>query len=193
MELGLAPIVVAAVIMHLLTGTKIIDCNFGSKADRELLQSAQKAIGIAVTLIQALAFLFCGMYGQVSELGILGSILIVLQLLMAGIIVLLLDELLQKGYGLGSGTSLFIATNICSIILWQCFSPRSVASEEGPEYEGCVIALFHFLLTKPNKLNALYEAFFRTYAPNMLNLIATLLVGLLVNVFQVSISWKSVE
>jgi protein transport protein SEC61 subunit alpha len=58
-----------------------------------------------------------------------------------------------------------------------------VASEEGPEYEGCVIALFHFLLTKPNKLNALYEAFFRTYAPNMSNLIATVLVGLLVNVF----------
>ena len=105
---------------------------------------------------------------------------------MAGIIVLLLDELLQKGYGLGSGTSLFIATNICSIILWQCFSPRSVPSSEGPEFEGCVIALFHFLLTKPNKLNALYEAFFRAYAPNMSNLIATVLVGLLVNVFQVS-------
>ncbi len=77
MELGLAPIVTAAVFMHLLTGTKVIDCNLGNKSDRELLQSAQKAIGIAVTLIQALAFLFCGMYGQVADLGVLGSVLIV--------------------------------------------------------------------------------------------------------------------
>ena len=35
------------------------------------------------------------------------------QLLCAGLVVLLLDELLQKGSGLGSGISLFIATNIC--------------------------------------------------------------------------------
>ena len=30
----------------------------------------------------------------------------------AGILVMVLDELLSKGYGLGSGISLFIATNI---------------------------------------------------------------------------------
>jgi protein transport protein SEC61 subunit alpha len=35
------------------------------------------------------------------------------QLFFAGIIVICLDEMLQHGYGLGSGISLFIATNIC--------------------------------------------------------------------------------
>ena len=33
----------------------------------------------------------------------------------AALIVILLDELLQKGYGLGSGINLFIATNILPI------------------------------------------------------------------------------
>ena len=47
---------------------------------------------------------------------------------MAGLIVLLLDELLQKGYGLGSGISLFIATNICETIVWKSFSPATVSS-----------------------------------------------------------------
>jgi protein transport protein SEC61 subunit alpha len=95
-------------------------------------------------------------------LGAFNSILIVSQLLMAGVIVLLLDELIQKGYGLGSGTSLFIATNICCTILWKTFSPASVQSDQGKlEYEGCLIALFHLVLTRPNKLNAIYEAFFR--------------------------------
>jgi protein transport protein SEC61 subunit alpha len=95
------------------------------------------------------------MYGQVSDLGIVPSILIVAQLSIAGIIVLLLDELLQKGYGLGSGISLFIATNICEVILWKSFSPITIRTEQGAEFEGAVIALFHFLLTKQNKLSAL--------------------------------------
>jgi protein transport protein SEC61 subunit alpha len=38
--------------------------------------------------------------------------LIVLQLTISGFIVILLDDMLQKGYGLGSGVSLFIAVNI---------------------------------------------------------------------------------
>jgi len=52
------------------------------------------------------------MYGPVGQLGVGNAILIILQLFFAGIIVICLDELLQKGYGLGSGISLFIATNI---------------------------------------------------------------------------------
>jgi len=37
--------------------------------------------------------------------------LIVIQLMFAGAVVILLDDLLRKGYGLGSGISLFILTN----------------------------------------------------------------------------------
>jgi len=91
------------------------------------------------------------MYGPVGELGLVKSVLIVMQLFFAGFMVLMLDELLQKGYGLGSGISLFIATNICELILWKSFSPVTLRSDQGTEFEGCIIALFHFLLTKPNK------------------------------------------
>lgn len=60
-----------------------------------------------------------------------GHILTVAQLFFAGIIVICLDELLQNGYGLGSGISLFIATNICENIIWKAFSPYTVASARG--------------------------------------------------------------
>lgn len=53
------------------------------------------------------------------------------QLFVAGLIVSLLDELLQKGYGLGSGISLFIATNICETIVWKAFSPATVNTGRG--------------------------------------------------------------
>jgi protein transport protein SEC61 subunit alpha len=57
---------------------------------------------------------------------------------MAGIIVICLDELLQKGYGLGSGISLFIATNQCESIIWKAFSPTTVNTGRGAEFEaGC--------------------------------------------------------
>ena len=100
---------------------------------------------------------------------------------------ILLDELLQKGYGLGSGISLFIATNICEIILWKSFSPITIRTEQGAEFEGAIIALFHFLLTKENKIFALQQAFYRQNAPNISNLIATVIVVLIVIYFQVSI------
>jgi preprotein translocase subunit SecY len=54
-----------------------------------------------------------------------------MQLFCAGIIVICLDELLQKGYGLGSGISLFIATNICEQIIWKAFSPYTVTGVWG--------------------------------------------------------------
>lgn len=77
------------------------------------------------------------------------------QLFIAGIIVICLDELLQKGYGLGSGISLFIATNICESIIWKAFSPYTINGPRGAEFEGAVIALFHLLLTRVDRASLL--------------------------------------
>jgi protein transport protein SEC61 subunit alpha len=161
MELGISPIITSGMIMQLLAGAKIIQVNQSSREDRELFQSAQKLFGLIITFGEAIAYLFSGMYGPVHELGLINSVLIIAQLTFAGIMVILLDELLQKGYGLGSGISLFIATNICEIILWKSFSPVTIRTESGTEFEGAVIALFHFLITKPDKLQALKLAFYR--------------------------------
>ena len=108
------------------------------------------------------------------------------QLLCAGLVVLLLDELLQKGYGLGSGISLFIATNICETIVWKCFSPATINTGRGTEFEGAVIALFHLLATRTDKIRGLREAFYRQNLPNLTNLLATVLVFGIVIYFQVS-------
>ena len=193
MELGISPIITSSMIMQLLAGAKIIEVNMGSKADRELFQAAQKLFGIIITVGEALAYLLSGMYGPVGELGYVNSVLIIMQLSTAGIIVILLDELLQKGYGLGSGISLFIATNICEIILWKSFSPITIRTEQGAEFEGAIIALFHFLITKQNKFYALQQAFYRQNAPNISQLLATCLVVLVVIYFQVRFKFQSLR
>lgn len=66
-----------------------------------------------------------------STLGIFRICLIIGQLLGAGFIVILLDELLRKGYGLGSGISLFIVANTSEYIFWNLFSPVTLTSEYG--------------------------------------------------------------
>lgn len=88
-----------------------------------------------------------GMYGDLESIGTGNALLIIVQLFLAGLMVLTLDELLQKGYGLGSGISLFIATSICENIIWKAFSPTTMNTGRGTEFEGAIIALFHLLIT----------------------------------------------
>merc|ERR1719379_756376 len=88
MELGISPIITSGMVMQLLAG-------------------AQKLVGLLITVVQAVAYVVSGMYGDIKDLGSGNAVLIVLQLFFAGLIVVVLDELLQKGYGLGSAISLF--------------------------------------------------------------------------------------
>merc|ERR1712209_309698 len=183
MELGISPIVTSGLIMQLLAGAKLIEVGDTPK-ERALFSGAQKLFGMVITVGQAIVYVVSGMYGDVKDLGAGNAILIIIQLFFAGIIVIMLDELLQKGYGLGSGISLFIATNICESIVWKSFSPATINTGKGTEFEGAVIALFHLLATRQDKVRALREAFYRQNLPNLMNLFATVLIFGVVIYFQ---------
>ena len=123
MELGIGPIVTAGLILQLLAGSAMIKCNMSDPEDRGLFTIASKAFSIILTGVQASAYIISGMYGP--DLAGTTTIIIFLQLISAGIVVMLLDELVQKGWGLGSGISLFIMAGVAQNILWQTFSPQS--------------------------------------------------------------------
>lgn len=180
MELGISPIVTSGMIMQLLAGANLVEVDFSLKEDRALFGGAQKLFALIISLGQATVYVLTGLYGQPKDLGAGVCLLLILQLVVAGLIVILLDELLQKGYGLGSGISLFIATNICESIVWKAFSPTTVNTGRGPEFEGALVALFHLLFTWNDKSRALKEALYRDRLPNVMNLLATLLIFLVV-------------
>lgn len=52
------------------------------------------------------------------------------------------------------------------------------------EYEGAIIALLHSLVRKDNKFFSIQQAFYRDFAPNINNLLATVFIFLIVNYFQ---------
>lgn len=65
MDLGLAPIITAGMIMHFATASRIIQVNLRSKEDRELYQSALKVFALFIALVEAVVYLFQGQYGPV--------------------------------------------------------------------------------------------------------------------------------
>lgn len=122
MELGIGPIVTAGLILQLLAGSSIIECDMSNPEDRGLFTSASKVFSIVLTGIQATAYILSGMYGSLP-----GAVplIIFLQLVGAGIVVMLMDELVQKGWGLGSGISLFIMAGVAQSVVWDTFSPTT--------------------------------------------------------------------
>ncbi len=120
MELGIGPIVTAGLILQLLSGSAIIQCDMSNPEDRGLFTVASKFFSILLTGIQASAYIISGMYGALSGPT---TLVIFLQLLGAGVLVMLMDELIQKGWGLGSGISLFIMAGVAQNIFWQTFNP----------------------------------------------------------------------
>ncbi|MBN2153048.1 MAG: preprotein translocase subunit SecY [Candidatus Lokiarchaeota archaeon] len=119
-ELGIGPIVTAGLIMQLLQGSKLIKVDLTSPEDRALFTGTQKVMAIALTIFQIIAYLLAGAFGQ--NLTPDRITFIFLQLLASGIIIILLDEVIQKGWGIGSGVSLFIAAGVAGQILWSAFS-----------------------------------------------------------------------
>ena len=101
------------------------------------------------------------MSGQPKDPGADVCLFLIIQLIVDTLIVILLGELLQKGYGLGSGINLFVATNICKSIVWKAFSPTAVNFGRGSQFEGAVVSLFHLLFTWHDKGRALRDALWR--------------------------------
>src|SRR5215211_8847649 len=128
MELGIGPIVTAGLLMQLLKGSNLINLNFKNPDDRSLFTSATKIVTIVVIVVEGTLY-GASVYGPlVASPSIIP--IVVGQLIGASIIVMFLDELIQKGWGLGSGISLFIMAGVAQTILWSIFSP--LPAQDGP-------------------------------------------------------------
>lgn len=174
MELGTTPIITSGLIFQLLGGVQLLDVNFDVKTDRELFQSAQKLLAILISIAHAVAIVFSGLYGAPSDLGTGVVVLLILQLVAGGTFVILMNEILDKGYGFGDGISFFTTLSICQQVFWKAFSFTSTDYGRGPEYTGAVVAFFHYVWTRKSFKQALIESFFRTHLPNLFQVYATI-------------------
>ncbi len=183
MELGIQPIVTAAMVIQLLAGGGIIGVDYTDPNDRSLMSGVTKFFSILMTSLIAIAYIAGGVYGR--DLALDTALIIFLQLFLAGMVLILLDELLQKGWGIGSGISLFIAAGVAQKIVWNTASPLPFpATEEAGKATGALIAYVQSLFNGESPLVAfVYRP--RPDAPTMLALTATVIVFLVVIYFEV--------
>ncbi|TFG02658.1 MAG: preprotein translocase subunit SecY [Promethearchaeota archaeon] len=181
-ELGIGPIVTAGLIMQLLLGSKIINVDMNDPYDRAMFSGTQKVMAIFLTMFNIIAYIIGGHFGRPTDLGVESIVLIFLQLLFAGIIIILLDELLQKGWGLGSGVSLFIAAGVAGQIFWNSFSFIE-APGQGRIPRGIIIAFFYVLFDDDPTTN-LDDIWIRGQLPSLLGIITTIIIFIIVVWFE---------
>ncbi|MDG6938063.1 MAG: preprotein translocase subunit SecY [Nitrososphaerota archaeon] len=120
MQLGIGPIVTSGLILQLLVGSDIIKLDMSDSSDRAIFGSATKLLTLIVIVGESMAYIYGGALGALTADQ---AIVIFIQLVIASILVLLLDEMIQKGWGIGSGVSLFILAGVAQQVMWYTFSP----------------------------------------------------------------------
>ncbi len=179
--LGIGPIVTGGLILQLLIGSSIINADLGHPEDRALFTAATKFFAVLLTVVQASAYLLGGVFGTLDTVT---AIIIFVQLIFAGIVLMLLDEMMQKGWGLGSGISLFILGGVAQRIMWDSFGISAILAD-GHNY-GAFITLGEVIAGG----HPIVDAFLRysvqdgvstlTTYPSMIGFIATAAVFILV-------------
>jgi preprotein translocase subunit SecY len=168
MELGIGPIVTAGLILQVLAGSRMVNIDMTNPEDRSMFTSASKILAIVMTVFEASAYLLGGTYGNIT---MQTQIIILAQLIVAGTIVMLLDELLQKGWGLGSGISLFIAAGVAQSIWWDSISPM------GPMGDGKLYGAIIAFVQGIGRGDVLADIFYRSQGlPDMVAFFTTLVV-----------------
>jgi len=175
-ELGIGPIVTAGLLMQLLRGSDILKFDFKRPEERGIFQTATKMLTYFVIIIEGAVYAWAVYGPNIQDPTILG--VIIGQLIGASIIVMFMDELIQKGWGLGSGISLFIACGVAQQILWSLFSPLAAG-------DGGMIGIFPFIVQQA-QLGMLFEwtgfmdVFFRSnQLPSIFVLLLTIAILLI--------------
>ena len=123
---GIGPIVLASIFLQLAVGAKLINLDLSNPENKKLFQGFQKLLAIGLSVLEAVIYVWSGYIPVNSTAPLFGSMLatmaiVAFQLALGSIILLYLDEVLQK-YGIGSGISLFIAAGVAQALFLGAFS-----------------------------------------------------------------------
>ncbi|MEM0363790.1 MAG: preprotein translocase subunit SecY [Sulfolobaceae archaeon] len=174
-QLGIGPIITAGLIMQILAGSKLIQIDLNDPDDRVKFTEAQKGLAFLFILVESALFGYV-LTRTSSTVG--GSILLVaglvtVQLIVATFLILLLDEMIQKGWGLGSGVSLFILAGVAKIMFWDMFGIANVSSQNLPI--GFFPALISAILSHGDILNLIVNTSVKTpFQPDLIGLVTTI-------------------
>jgi len=166
-QLGIGPLVTAGLIIQILVGAKLIELDLTDPEDRKLFTQSQKGLALLIAVVEGLGF---ALYYRLNAFL---TAALFLQFLAGALILMVLDEAMQKGYGIGSGVSLFILAGIARTILWSMFAPVRISGTD--QYYGIIPYLVSVFQGRALDMNRLV---FGIVVTSFENLTAPSLVGL---------------
>jgi preprotein translocase subunit SecY len=118
-HLGIGPIVIAGILLEVFAFSGLLNLDLNKREDRLKFTLLLKWTALGIATLEAVAYVLAGQFGEVTPLG---GVLIVVQLLIATVIIILLDDLMSKGWGIGSAISLIIFLGVSRQIFLSLFS-----------------------------------------------------------------------
>ncbi|MFP3169369.1 MAG: preprotein translocase subunit SecY [Thermoproteus sp.] len=119
-QLGIGPIVVAGIIMEILQFSELLPFDLDDKKDRLRFSAFQKLLALVMAAGETAATIATGTFGQLTPLE---AFAVFVQLLIATQIVILLDDMIAKGWGFGgSAINLIILLSITRTFFVDLFS-----------------------------------------------------------------------
>ena len=153
--LGIGPIVTAGLVLEVLIGTGLIELDLTNPRDRAVYMGAQKTLSLIFAALEAAAYSFgCAFWGGspfACPAPLWLRLLVILQLVLATLIIIWFDELLQRGWGLGSALSLFILAGVSKSIVNRMLSPARLGGE--------VLGVIPYILETGNVLGAIVRPY----------------------------------
>ncbi|KAK3158205.1 hypothetical protein QOZ80_2AG0134150 [Eleusine coracana subsp. coracana] len=104
LTLGIIPILGPEILKQLLVASKTMNLDSNSPEAHAVLNRMQKLMGILITICGAVLYVLRSV--ATDKFGAGNAALVAPQIIISGIIVIYLDDVLKKGYGLVSGISL---------------------------------------------------------------------------------------
>lgn len=172
-QLGIGPIVIAGIIMELVAFSEIMDVDLNDPKDQARFTALTKLVAIIIAMFEG-AFIILTRQIIVASPAL--GFAVWLQMLFGAVIVILLDDMVSKGWGIGSGISLFILISIIRSIFQSTFLPVTVG---GGQLLGIIPALVAAIYNAAvtHALTPLLSVIYRFNLPGLVGLIATIVLG----------------
>lgn len=170
-QLGIGPIVTAGLILQILVGAKILNIDLRDPEGRRLFTQSQKGLAIIIAIVEGLGY---AMYYRLESYV---TLIIFAQFMLGAIFLLMIDETIQKGWGIGSGVSLFILAGVARSIVWDIFAPVKIPGTD--EYHGIIPYLIQTVMggsLSSERLFYGYVAGVNRAVPSLTGLISVLLL-----------------
>ncbi|RME55498.1 preprotein translocase subunit SecY [Candidatus Woesearchaeota archaeon] len=130
LSLGIGPLVTASIVLQLLAGSGILKIDMTTAEGKKKFQALSKLFSIFFIVFEAFIYVFLGGLAPSAALApntyLIMQFVLVTQLVVGGLLIMLMDELLQK-WGFIGGISLFIAAGVSQQIMIRAFSPLTTA------------------------------------------------------------------